>query len=338
MYALMTGADWLVEGASSLAYRIGVPKVIVGATIVSLGTTAPECAVSVMAAWGGDAGLALGNAVGSIIADTGLIFGLGCILVNLPADRQILSRQGWVQFGAAFLLAAICYAIFAMDGKAAEIGRWIGFLFLALLAAYMLISAKWSKQATQAANSQSSDEDAADDNASEAAEEESEIDEDASVAMCLVKIFIGAVIVVFSSHILIESVGEIARQFKVPDVVIAGSIVAFGTSLPELMVGIQSIRRGHFDLLVGNVIGADVLNVLFVIGAAAVAAPLPIVDQKANFQEVFLFVHLPAMMLILTLFRIFIFSAIKSGQFSRWMGWPLVATYVAFLIASLNSK
>ncbi|MEE9212207.1 MAG: hypothetical protein V3U29_06100, partial [Phycisphaeraceae bacterium] len=90
MAALIKGADWLVEGASALAYQLGMPKVIVGATIVALGTTSPECAVSVLAAWGGEPGIALGNAVGSIIADSALIFGIGCLLVALPADRFVL--------------------------------------------------------------------------------------------------------------------------------------------------------------------------------------------------------------------------------------------------------
>ena len=98
-----------IFGASGLAYRFGISKVIVGATVVSLGTTSPECAVSVMAAWSGEPGLALGNAIGSIIADTGLIFGLGCMIAVLPADRFVLSRQGWVQFGSAALLALLCY-------------------------------------------------------------------------------------------------------------------------------------------------------------------------------------------------------------------------------------
>ena len=134
---LVKGADWLVEGASGLAFRLGMPKVIVGATIVSLGTTSPECAVSVMAAWGDEPGLALGNAVGSIIADTGLIFGVGCLIVALPADRFVLSRQGWVQFGAAVLLAALCFSAFWVDGPAAQIDRRVGVLFLLLLALYL---------------------------------------------------------------------------------------------------------------------------------------------------------------------------------------------------------
>ena len=92
---LIRGADWLVEAAAGIAYRFGISKVIVGATIIALGTTSPECAVSVVAAWSGEPGIALGNAIGSIIANSGLIFGLGCLIAVLPADRFVLRRQGW---------------------------------------------------------------------------------------------------------------------------------------------------------------------------------------------------------------------------------------------------
>ena len=140
------GADWLVDAASGLAYRLGISKVIVGATIVSLGTTSPECAVSVMAAWSGEPGLALGNAIGSIIADTGLIFGLGCLITVLPADRFVLSRQGWVQFGSGVLLAVVCYGAFVISGDAATLGRPVGLLMLALLVLYLYVSIRWSRE------------------------------------------------------------------------------------------------------------------------------------------------------------------------------------------------
>ena len=146
MMTLMLGADWLVESASSLARRLGVPAIIVGATIVSLGTTAPECAVSVMAAWEGNSGLALGNAVGSVIADTGLIFGLGCLITRLPVNRFLLSRQGWVQFGSALLLAGLCYGLWSVHGESAVVPRWAGAMFLVLLVAYMIVSVRWSLQ------------------------------------------------------------------------------------------------------------------------------------------------------------------------------------------------
>jgi len=119
--------------------------VVVGATIVSLGTTSPECAVSVVAAWSGEPGLALGNAVGSIIVDSGLIFGLGCLLSRLPADRFILNRQGWVQFGSGLLLVLICWGVYKIAGNEAVIDRSMGFVFVALLAAYLVFSVRWSR-------------------------------------------------------------------------------------------------------------------------------------------------------------------------------------------------
>ncbi len=338
LFVLMTGADWLVKGASGLAFRMGLPKVIVGATIVSLGTTAPECAVSVMAAWNGEAGLALGNAVGSIIADTGLIFGLGCLLVALPADRYLLSRQGWVQFGSAVLLAGICYWQFWQNGSGAQIGREIGILFLCLLGCYLAISVKWSRQHPHPEIAFDADDIGAE-HLAEMEVLEGESGERRAgnrsnlMSMKLVGYIVaGLIVVVFSSHCLIHSVAELARQFHVPQVVIAATLVAFGTSLPELVVGLTSLRRGHPELLVGNVIGADVLNVLFVIGASAFAKPLPIVDPTAKLPEIFLYIHLPAMLLILFLFRIFIVSASSTGHFKRPMGVPMVVIYLGYVL------
>ncbi len=104
---LSKGADWMIDGVVSLAERTGLPKIVIGATVVSLGTTLPEAFVSVMAAYMGNPGLALGNGVGSIIADTGLIFGLTCVLATVPVNRFILNRTGWVQVGSATLLVVI---------------------------------------------------------------------------------------------------------------------------------------------------------------------------------------------------------------------------------------
>ena len=324
MAVLVKGAGFLVEGASGLATLLGMPKVIVGATIVALGTTSPECAVSVTAAWAGEAGLALGNAVGSIIADTAFIFGVGCLLSALPADRFVLSRQGWVQFGAATLLAATCYAVFVSQGDAAQLGHGIGFLYLTLLVAYLVVSVKWSRRHPHGELFQVPEE-TTDGGAGFAPARR-------GILLLAGIVVFGLAVVVLSSHVLILSVSELARLWRIPDVVIAGTLVAFGTSLPELVVGITAIRKGHPELLVGNVIGADILNVLFVVGASAVAAPLPIIDATARLPTIFLWVHLPAMMLVLVLFRSFIFVAVRRGHFGRWMGWPLVVIYVAYVV------
>ena len=301
LYVLMKGADWLVDGAAGFAYRMGLPKVIVGATIVALGTTAPECAVSVMAAWNDKPDLALGNAVGSIICDTGMIFGLGCLLVVLPADRFILTRQGWVQFSAAALLAVICYVEYWINGNKAKIEQWVGVLFLGLLVAYMYASFQWSKQ--QVSLGLEIDQDSPVQNAS-VADDESTNDKakQVSIGEHVISIVVGLALVIVSCHILIDSAAELAEQLGVPHVVISSTLIAFGTSLPELVVAISAIRRGHYELLIGNVIGADILNVLFVIGASATAKPLPI-------PLIFLKVSLPAMLAILVLFRIFILLA-----------------------------
>ncbi len=316
---LVKGADWLVAGAAGLAYRLGISKIIVGATVVSLGTTSPEAAVSVMAAWSGRPGLALGNAVGSIIADTGLIFGLGCLLATLPADRYVLKRQGWVQFGAAVLLAVLCYGAFAIRGDAAELGRGVGVFFLFLLVMYMYASVRWSRQHPRAQPQ---------------AQPTAHAPQNGRPALLLLGfIVIGLALVVLASHVLICSVSVMAVRWGVPQVVIAATLVALGTSLPELVVGMTSIAKGHYELLVGNVIGADVLNVLFVIGASAAAAKLPIVEAGASVPHIFLYLHLPTMILILLLFRIYIFRAVRTGSFRRWYGLPLVLIYVGYVVA-----
>ena len=334
MAAVIKGADWLVEGAAGIAARLGMPKVIIGATIVSLGTTAPETAVSVLAAFSGNAGLALGNGVGSIIADTGLIFGLGCVLVALPADKFVLTRQGWVQFGSGLFLAGLCWVLFAIKGSEAILTWHVGAILLASLVGYLYLSVRWARQhphgephlVTLPAEGESV----------VVGVDQHEHAEENSLAMLFVMGLAGLVVVIVGGDGLVGSVSELAHQWGVPDVVIAGTIVALGTSLPELVVGMQSLRKGHAELLVGNVIGADILNVLFVIGASAVAAPLAIAYDNATKQPTtsFVYIALPAMMAMLIYFRLCIFKATKDGQFSRWMGVPLLVGYAAFSVLS----
>lgn len=323
---LIKGADWLVDGASGMAIRLGMPKVIVGATIVAMGTTSPECAVSVMAAWSGNPGLALGNAVGSIIADTALIFGVVCLLTRLPADRFVLKRHGWVQFGAGVLLAGVCYGAYLWRGDDAALGRPIGVLLLALLVVYMLISIRWSKAHVYGEPFQTPEE------VSESTPVTPETDEQLKhhPMVLLLSIFvIGLLIVLVASRVLVCSATVLAHQWGVPQVVIAATLVALGTSLPELVVGIASITKGHKELLVGNIIGADVLNVLFVVGASAAAAQLPIVEDG---QRIFLYLHLPAMLAVLLLFRLSAILAIKRGVFHRWHGAILLLCYVLYVV------
>lgn len=301
---LTKGADWFVEGSAQLAYRLGISKIIVGATVVSLGTTAPEAAVSVVAAIGKNSGLALGNAVGSVICNTGLIFGLGCVITSLPIDRFILRRHGWLKVGSGCLLVALA-VLSTQLYETPVIKQWMGIVLLALLAGYMFISVRWSKQHPS-------------------------LSEDVpkstrGIGVCLLMVAVGIVLIVASAKCLVGSAKQLCYLIGVPESVISATLVAFGTSVPELATAMMSIRKGHPEILVGNIIGANILNVLFVIGASATAVDLPVPPE-------FFYLHFPVMMLMLLTFR----AAISAGKtsFSRWWALPLLLFYGAYIATS----
>jgi len=305
---LSKGADWMIDGVVDLAERTGMPRIVIGATIVSLGTTMPEAFVSVMAAFMGNPGLALGNGVGSIIADTGLIFGLTCILAAVPVNRFILNRTGWVQVGSATLLVVISVVLLLTASGEPVIGRTIGVIFLCLLAVYLYVTYVWAKSGGEMAQEG----------------EQERQSQPRDVWICWVMIVGGLGLVILSARFLVPSAAEIAARMGVPEDVIAATMVAFGTSLPELMTAITAVRKGHPEITVGNVVGADVLNCLFVIGAAASARPLAIPPN-------FFYFHFPAMLIILWSFRVFI-TINKEGSFKRWQGVWLLSVYAVYII------
>ena len=305
---LSKGADWMIDGVVHLARRTGLPRIVIGATIISLGTTTPEAVVSVMAAWMGNPGLALGNGVGSIIADTGLIFGLTCLLTAVPVNRFILNRTGWVQVGAATLLVIISVAALILVPGEPTLNRGVGFFMLVLLAGYMYMTYIWAGQGGSLANEGEEDDDS----------------DPESLGKSLIMVFGGLFLVVMGARVLVPSACEIASRMGVSEDIIACTMVAFGTSLPELMTAIAAVRKRHPEIMVGNIVGADVLNCLFVIGAAAAARPLAI---PANF---FTF-HFPAMLIILYSFRVFIFMN-KDGWFRRWQGAWLLGIYLIYVV------
>jgi cation:H+ antiporter len=307
IYFLSKGADYMIDGAASLAMRTGMPRIVIGATIISLGTTMPEMFVSVLAAWTGNPGLALGNGVGSIICDTGLIFGLMCIISRIPVKRYILNRTGWVQVGAATLLVLVSVVAYVTTEGRPVLGRGVGLTFLALLICYLYMAYRWARQGGE-----------------EEEEEEEEEEPDWGTFKSLLFTLVGLVVVIASCRLLVPAAAEEAGRVGVPPDIIAATLVAFGTSLPELMTAITSVRKGYPQIMVGNVVGADVLNCLLVIGAAATARPLEIPPNFFTF-------HFPAMLIILYSFRVFIFMN-KDGWFKRWQGIWILGIYVLYLI------
>ena len=308
---LARGADLLVDKAVEISHSAGVPKALIGATIVSLGTTLPEASVSVLAAIEGNPGMAMGNAVGSIICDTGLILGLGTLIKPLPLDRRVVDRQGWIQLGSGLLLILICLpyshldGLFVYGGTMAQVG---GFLFIILLGVYFF----WSyKMAMKSENRESKGQD------------EQLSWQTISKDLLFMALAVGVVIV--TSKVLIVCAEELAHRWNVPESVIAASLVAFGTSLPELVTVMSSIKKGQGELAIGNIIGADILNVLFVAGAAAAVTPSGLAVPRDFFTT-----HFPVMLVLLLIFRFGIM--VCKTHLSRWFGVLLVGTYLVFLL------
>ena len=301
---LSKGADWLIDAVVDVAKRTGLPHIIIGATIVSLGTTLPEAFVSVMAAWMGNPGLALGNGVGSIIADTGLVLGLACLLTRVPINSFILNRTGWVQVGAASLLTLLAVAAKVQNPNMPVLGLKVGIFFLLLLCAYILVSYSWAK-----------------------AGGEQVLLGDTSPPRPLSRAGIqlagGLFLVVAGARVLVPAASETALRLGVPEDIVAATMVALGTSLPELVTAVSAVRKGHPEIMVGNVVGADVLNCLFVIGAAAVARPLAVSPTFFTF-------HFPAMLIILYSLRIFI-AINRDGYFRRWQGGWMLGIYLLYI-------
>ena len=312
LYLLGKGADMLVEEAVTLSTRWGIPQTLIGATIVSLGTTTPEAAVSVFAAVQGDPDIALGNAVGSIICDTGLILGTAALIAPLPLNRKIVNRQGWLQLGAGFLLVIACLPFGSLGTTFADGGRLprvMGFVFLVLLVAYMWQSIRWSRDV---------------DSTMEADQIHGE---SANTVLVVVKLLFGILLVVAASSVLIPAVKIVAERVKVPESIIAATLVAFGTSLPEFVTAVTAARRGHGELAVGNVIGADILNVLFVAGASAAVTGSGLEAPTHFFRLLF-----PLMLFILIVFRVGIF--VSGDRLKRPFGVVLIAAYLFVTILS----
>jgi cation:H+ antiporter len=320
IYTLGKGADLLVEEAVTISIRWGLPRLLVGATVVSLGTTFPEAAVSVLAAIKGEPGLALGNAVGSIICDTGLILGIAALMAPLPLQKSVVNRQGWLQLGAGFLLVFSCLPYSSLDSAFTTGGRLprvMGFVFLILLVAYMWLSVRWVKGAGADA---------------EVTEDpyDTKIDAGNNSGAIAAKFIFAIALVVGSSQVLIPTVQETALRMGVPNSIIAATLVAFGTSLPELVTAVTAVLKGHGELAIGNVIGADILNVLFVAGASAAVTSGGLSAPSHFFTILF-----PAMLFILLVFRVGVYFS--EGTLKRPFGAVLLGSYILVTVISYSN-
>ncbi len=243
---LTKGADWFVDGSSALAFRLGIPQLVIGLTIVAMGTSAPEAAVSITSALKGNEGITVGNVVGSNIMNILLILGIASVIVPLAVQKSTRMIEIPYMIAITVLFGVLGYTgemVTRVEGGI----LWIAFL---IYLGYLLWMAKKGK-------------------------EDNEPDEkQKSLPVQLLMILAGLICIVLGSDFVVDGATEIAKVIGISDRIIGLTIVAFGTSLPELVTSIAAARRGNADIAIGNIVGSNVFNILFVAGTSALISPI----------------------------------------------------------------
>ena len=305
---LIKGGDWFVDGATGLAKRFNLPDIVVGATVVSIGTTLPEVMVSTTGALQGSGAMAYGNAIGSIICNTALIAAISIVCNPGPVNTKSMKTPAMFFFGSAALYCLASYVLGTFP-------RWMGFVMLSIFVVYTVLTVRNGLK-----------------NPDEAHEEEEEESKQRTLVAELVLLVLGAAVIAVGADLLVEHGQIIARGLGVPETVVALLFVALGTSLPELVTTITSLRSGHASLGVGNVIGANVFNLVLVSGVAVSLAPFDVpcentlLDTGLNMSLVF---EIPVMLGVMALM---IFPTLASKKLARWQGIALLGIYAAFCV------
>lgn len=294
---LVKGADWFVDGAAGLADRFGIPQLVIGLTIVAMGTSAPEAAVSITAALKGSAGIAVGNIVGSNILNVLIILGLTACVATLSVAKSTIRIELPYMIAISLLLL-----LFGWTGNEITfwegVGLWVAFL---LYLGYLFRMAKKNKETPP---------------------------EEASsrpLWMLLVLSIIGLALIVWGSDVTVSAASELARYFGMSERFIGLTIVALGTSLPELFSSLTAARKGNADIAIGNIVGSNIFNILFVLGTTALITPVPF---AARFTVDTIVAVLVGVLLLVCVAR--------SKKLTKPTGILMLAAYAAYFIYLLQ--
>jgi cation:H+ antiporter len=300
---LIKGGDWFVEGASGIAHRFGVPELLIGATVVSIGTTLPEVMVSTTSALAGHGEMAYGNAVGSIICNTALI-----AAITVAVRPSKVERRSFLTPVVFFFVAAAVYVYVAYS--TGEFTRLVGLELLGIFLVYMVVLVRQALRAPKVF--------------------EREETPEGPLWKCLLGLVAGAAFIAVGADLLVDNGTVIAQALGVPESVIALTFVALGTSLPELVTAVTSLVKGHGALSLGNVIGANLFNLVLVSGLSVTLAPFSIPAEKtiAGYNAS-LVVDMPLMLAVMAFLTL---PALVRGRLSRWQGVTLLVIYGAFCV------
>ena len=308
---LIKGGDWFVDASVGIAKRLGLPELLIGATVVSIGTTLPEVLTSVFAATGGSGDIAYGNAIGSIICNTALICAITVAIKPGKVDGKTLIFPV-----SAFFVAAVFYALNAYIAQ--SFALWSGIILLVGFVVYMVINVLNMKKNPESAELEITE------------IENAEDEKKPSLIPNIVMLIIGAATIAIGASLLATNAESVAVNYlHMSPVVVGVTIVALGTSLPELVTAITSLMKGHGSLSLGNIIGANIFNLVLVSGAAITIAPFDLpVDLKIGNIPASLVIDLPLVFVVMGILTI---PTIFKGKLSRWQGISLLCLYAAFL-------
>ena len=292
---LIKGADWFVDGAASLAGKFGIPQLVIGLTIVAMGTSAPEAAVSISAALQDNAGITIGNVVGSNIMNVLVILGLASVIIPIAVKKSTIKYE--IPFT---ILATIVLAVLGLwDNKISRLeGGILWVLFIAYLTYLFLMTKKGE---------------------AEVEETESKLDK---VWKMVVFILIGGGLIVWGSDVTVDAASKIAGSFGMDDRLIGLTIVALGTSLPELITSVTAAKKGSADIAIGNIVGSNIFNILFVVGTTALITQ--VVYAQNFIVDSIVAVAAKVLLLVLVIN--------KDKKLKRWGGAILLIGYVAYFI------
>lgn len=307
LLALYLGAEWLVRGSARLAYSLGVRPLVIGLTIVGFGTSMPEVVVSAAASAAGRPALALGNVLGSNVANCGLILALAALIRPVRVDLGLVRRE-------APLMLAVSAAVYALAWRGA-FPRWLGAALLAGLALFVYATLRWARAEPPAAEREFRE-----------FSREQHLLERRHRLRQLIWIAAGLVLLIVGGDWLVDSAVVLARRFGVAESVIGATLVAVGTSLPELATSVVAAVRRHGDISVGNIVGSNIFNLLGVLGVAAAIRSVPVTPAVRNFEFLWMLGFAGATLLVLR----------TDHRVSRLEGAALLAGYAVFVALLLR--
>lgn len=296
---LVWSADKLVYGAAALARNVGISPLVIGMTILAMGSSAPEMVVSATAALSGKTDTAVGNVLGSNIANIALILGVTALIRPLAISSGILRRELPMMLGVTAVAGIILWDHY--------LSFWDGVVLAVLFAIFLLMMMKFSRE--------SGEEDPM------LAEQESEIPKGVSNMSAAIWVIVGLVLLIFSADMVVDSAVIIAKAFGMSDLVIGLTIVAVGTSLPELAASVAGVMKGEDDMAVGNIIGSNIFNILAVMGIPAILAPSGI-NPLAMERDFYVTLALSVLL--------FFFAVGKARTINRWEGIGFLACFVGY--------